>query len=85
MRRLNLLLVSGIVALAISGCGGGTASPSAGVSAATGSPVASPSAVVSAAPSASPRPNGVFSSTGSMVAERDQWASLPSWQTAEFW
>jgi N-acetylneuraminic acid mutarotase len=74
MRRLNLLLVSGIVALAISGCGGGTASPSAGVSAATGSPVASPSAVVSAAPSASPRPNGVFSSTGSMVAERDQWA-----------
>ena len=70
MRRANLLLVSGIVALSISGCGGGTASPSAGVSAAQSATAASPSAIASTSPSASPRPNGVFSTTGLMVVEQ---------------
>ena len=72
-RAANLLLASGIVALAISGCGGGTASPSASVATVSSATVAaSPSAVASATsiPSPSPRPNGVFSTTGSMVVER---------------
>ena len=74
-RAANLLAVSGIVALAISGCGGGTASPSASVATVSSATVAaSPSAVPSATsiPSPSPRPNGVFSTTGSMVVDTDE-------------
>jgi len=69
----KLLAVTAIVVLALSGCGGGTTSPSASVSAALSANVlASPSAVASATSiaSASPRPNGVFSTTGSMITPR---------------
>jgi uncharacterized protein YceK len=77
LRVTNLLLVSWIVALAVSGCAGSTASPSARASVAPSATVtASPSAIASTtpspSPSASPSLKGVFSTTGSMVGQRDQ-------------